>query len=63
MKQKRLFAADFETTVYQGQTFTEVWAAALVELGTEDVMIDSSIEDFFSRLKLFNADMVIYFPR
>lgn len=61
MKQKRLFVADFETTVYQGQTFTEVWAAALVELGTEDVMIDNSIEDFFSRLKLFNADMVIYF--
>ena len=33
----RTFMADFETTVYEGQTSTEVWASACVELYTEDV--------------------------
>ena len=44
----RTFCADFETTVYKGQEFTEVWAAALVELGTEDVRITDSIQAFFA---------------
>lgn len=44
----RVFAADFETTVYEGQDHTEVWAAALVEINTEDVFVTNSIEDFFS---------------
>ena len=34
-----MYMADFETTVYDGQTSTEVWAAALVKIGTEDVVI------------------------
>ena len=46
----RTFCADFETTVYSGQDHTEVWAAALVELGTEDVMIFHSIDEFFQHL-------------
>ena len=44
----RIFAADFETTVYEGQDHTEVWAAALVEINTEDVFVTNSISDFFS---------------
>ena len=47
-KVNRIFSADFETTVYDGQTSTEVWAAATVELGTEDVQIFHSIGDLFS---------------
>lgn len=43
----RTFCADFETTVYNGQDHTEVWAAALVEMDTEDVMVFHSIDDFF----------------
>ena len=39
----KVFVADFETTVYSGQKKTEVWAAALVELNTENVIIDTSI--------------------
>ena len=35
----RTFMCDFETTVYDGQKDTEVWASALVELYTEDVLI------------------------
>lgn len=47
-RQYRIFAADFETTVYEGQDHTEVWAAALVEINTEDVFVTNSINDLFS---------------
>ncbi len=49
-----IFMADFETTVYKGQQDTQVWAAACVELFTEDVHIFNSIGeqlDYFLSLK------------
>ena len=33
-KSYRYFLVDFETTVYEGQQYTEVWESALVELNT-----------------------------
>ena len=30
----RYFVGDFETTVFKGQTYTEVWASACVEMNT-----------------------------
>ena len=54
MKKYRTFACDFETTVYAGQTSTEVWSAACVELGSEDVKIFGNIGDqleYFTSLK------------
>ena len=56
-----IFASDFETTVYSGQTTTEVWSSALVQLYTEDVHIYSSINDFFSFLSSLNNDVICYF--
>ena len=50
----RTFVCDFETTVYKGQTNTEVWASACVEMYTEDVKIFHSIDaqlDYFISLK------------
>ena len=41
----RYFMGDFETTVYKGQTSTEVWASALVEFHSEDVKIYHSIAE------------------
>ena len=38
---------DIETTVYEGQEHTEVWASASVELFTEDVHIFHSIAEQF----------------
>ena len=38
------YVADFETTVYEGQTSTEVWAAAIVEIGSSMVTVLHSIE-------------------
>lgn len=57
----RIFTADFETSVYENQTDTEVWASALVELGTETVMLDNSIESFFHRLDSFRTNVRVYF--
>ena len=52
---------DFETTVYQGQVNTEVWASAVVELNTEDVQIFHSIGETFQYLKSLDSDIIIYY--
>ena len=57
----KVFAGDFETTVYTGQVRTDVWAAALCPLGTEDVTIDGSIEQMFDRLIALKKHCIIYF--
>lgn len=57
----RTFVADFETTVYEGQTSTEVWAAAIVELNTEDVVIFNSLPALFDYILSFNFNSTIYF--
>lgn len=57
----RYFVGDFETTVYKGQQSTEVWAAAMVEMYTENVTIDHSIGEMFQRLKDLKSNVVIFF--
>lgn len=59
-KKKDIYVADFETTVYDGQDATEVWAAALVKLGTEAVSIDQTIDFFFERLAKLGS-CIVYF--
>lgn len=46
----RVFVGDFETTVYEGQVSTEVWASAIVELNTEDVKVHHRISDTWEYL-------------
>ena len=60
-KEKRIFIGDFETTVYEGQTNTEVWASALVELGTEDVSVVGSIDRQIFDFEILNTDMIVYY--
>ena len=57
----RYFSCDFETTVYEGQTSTEVWASAVVELGSEDVKIFHSIDETFEYFKSLKCNMVCYY--
>lgn len=56
-----IYVADFETTVYENQTTTEVWAAAIVELYTEDVKIFHSIGELFEYICTFDYNSIIYF--
>lgn len=60
-KTKRIFVADFETTVYEGQDHTEVWAAALVELYHDDVEVFHNISDFITALDMVEGNICVYF--
>lgn len=62
-KPPRVFVSDFETSVYEGQTRTEVWAAATVELGTENVVIHNSISKWFNYIGEIAeyGNVVVYF--
>lgn len=57
----RLFACDFETTVYEGQTMTEVWAAACVEFDSEDVKVFHSIDEQFQYFTRLNSNIIAYY--
>ena len=61
VRKYRTFVCDFETTVYKGQKNTEVWAAACVELFTEDVNIFHSISETFDYLNSLNENLIVYF--
>lgn len=60
-RKKRIFVGDFETTVYKGQEDTEVWASAVVELGSEDCKVFGCIEDTWTYLTHLKSDVVIYY--
>lgn len=60
-KEVKIFAGDFETTVYKGQKNTEVWSAACVELYTEDVKIFHSISEQFSYFQSLNTNVICYY--
>lgn len=61
LKNFTYYMGDFETTVYEGQTFTEVWASALVELYTENVAIFHSIYETFEYLKNLHGNLCIFY--
>lgn len=52
---------DFETTVYKGQTNTEVWASASVELYSDDVKIFHSIDEQFDYFLSLNCNIIAYY--
>lgn len=60
-RKEKILVGDFETTVYEGQTSTEVWASALVELYTEDVVILHSIDETFDYVTALKENVRIYY--
>ena len=60
-KDFKYLVGDFETTVYKGQEYTEVWASAIVELNTEDVIILHSLPDTLKYLIDLKTNIVIYY--
>ena len=52
---------DFETTVYDGQTNTEVWASACVEFNTEEVHIFHSIEEQYNYFICLQKNIIVYY--
>lgn len=57
----KILVADFETTVYDGQTSTEVWASAVVELGSEDVKVFHSIGETYGYFLSFKQNLIVYY--
>ena len=60
-KKFRTFAGDFETTVYEGQTFTEVWASGCIELFTDEPHIFTSIQEQFDYFVSLNTNVIAYY--
>lgn len=56
-----IYSADFETTVYDGQDHTEVWASALVALDSNEPLVFHSIGETLDYLKKQNEDAVLYY--
>lgn len=57
----RTFVCDFETTVYDGQQDTEVWASASVELFTDGVNIFHSISEQFEYFLSLKSNIKAYY--
>lgn len=60
-REYQYYVADFETTVYEGQKDTLVWASAIVPLNTEDVTILGSIDDTWEYIKNLKTNCIIYY--
>lgn len=60
-REYKYLVGDFETTVFKGQTYTEVWASAVVEMETENVNIFHSIDETWEYLKALNQNLIIYY--
>ena len=56
-----IYSADFETTVYEGQDHTEVWASALVSLDSDEPVVHHSIQETLDYLKKQNEDAILYY--
>lgn len=58
----KIYACDFETTVYDGQDHTEVWASGIVGLEEKDEpLIHHSITETLDYLNCQNEDAVLYY--
>lgn len=62
-RKTRYFVCDFETTVYEGQERTDVWASAVTEMfsDSEEVEIHHSLPETYDYLLSLNTDMVCYY--
>ena len=61
----KTYVADLETTVYDGQTSTEAWASALVDMDAPDetssVLIHHSLSQTLAYLDFCNEDATLYY--
>lgn len=57
----KYYVGDFETTVYDGQDHTEVWASALVEMYTENVHIFGDIGETLEYLADKACNVCVYY--
>lgn len=57
----KIYCADLETTVYEGQTSTEAWASALVPLDSDEPIVHHSLQETLDYLVEQDEDAVLYY--
>ena len=57
----KIYAADLETTVYEGQTETEAWSSALVALDSDTPLVHHSLAETLAYLDIQDEDAVLYY--
>ena len=57
----KIYSADLETTVYEGQTETEAWSSALVALDSNNPLIFHSLADTLEYLDAQDEDAILYY--
>ena len=57
----KIYSADLETTVYEGQTSTEAWASALVALDSDEPLVFHSLRDTLDYLDTQDEDAILYY--
>lgn len=57
----KIYSADLETTVYEGQESTEAWASALVALDSNEPLVFHSLRDTLDYLDTQDEDAVLYY--
>jgi len=60
-KSRRCYACDFETSVYDGQTTTEVWASGYCELYTHTSETWNNLDEFMVWVLGLSAHTIVYF--
>ena len=60
-RQYKYYVGDFETTTFEGQDYTEVWASAIVKIGSDDVQIFHSIDETLSYLISLNDNVTVFY--
>lgn len=61
-KSPRIFACDFETTVYDNQDRTDVWSSCLCELGEDKTpILHGCIQDTYNYFESLNCDIDAYY--
>lgn len=60
-KSTRIFACDFETTVYDNQDRTDVWSSCLCELGDHEPILHGCIQDTYEYFESLNCDINAYY--
>lgn len=56
-----VYMGDFETTVYEGQEFTEVWASALSRFGEHETHVHHSIDETYKFITSLKKNVIIYY--
>lgn len=57
----KIYAADLETTVYEGQTDTEAWSSALVSLTSDEPLVHHSLAETLHYLDTQDEDAILYY--